>query len=251
MGNKFHERFSIEVGQEEARRRFVNRVENELFDTSIGRSLTKYVVTELGERYISGRSIWYFTQHDFLKTVQAVEALYHVASREYRHATEVEILLILEKTETDIGIRWENGKFIPSGARLLDDRLVNDVLGWLRVKGYENVLAPYQKGISLLLEAQVRPELLQDVITEMYEALEALAKNITGRQERDLSANRELFIKNIKASEGYKKLLSEYIDYANNFRHAAKSGERKPILSLKEVESFVYMTGIFIRLAMD
>jgi hypothetical protein len=44
-------------------------------------------------------------------------------------------------------------------------------------------------------------------------------------------------------------LLKEYIEYANNFRHALKEGEKRPAVSVAEVESFVYLTGIFIRLA--
>jgi hypothetical protein len=54
----------------------------------------------------------------------------------------------------------------------------------------------------------------------------------------------------VNASADYKVLLKDYIDYANKFRHAAKEGTPKPALSPKEVESFIYLTGIFIRLAM-
>ena len=82
------------------------------------------------------------------------------------------------------------------------------------------------------------------------EALEALAKIVTSRPDKDLSANRELFLSKVNASDEYKQLLKGYIDYANRFRHAAREGQRRPELSPKEVESFVYLTGVFIRLAM-
>ena len=80
--------------------------------------------------------------------------------------------------------------------------------------------------------------------------LEALAKTVTGRPDKDLSANREMFLAKVKASDEYKQLLKDYIDYANRFRHAEREGQRRPELSRKEVESFVYLTGVFIRLAM-
>jgi hypothetical protein len=83
----------------------------------------------------------------------------------------------------------------------------------------------------------------------MYEAVEALAKIETGR-DVDLSANCELFVKSVKASEPYKALLKDYIAYANQFRHAPRNKQPRPALSMKETESFVYMTGLFIRLAM-
>jgi len=84
----------------------------------------------------------------------------------------------------------------------------------------------------------------------MYEAVEALAKVVTGRQGKDLSQNRELFISKVDASDAYKVLLKDYIDYANEFRHAEQEGEPKPVMTEREAESFVYLTGIFIRLAM-
>ncbi len=65
------------------------------------------------------------------------------------------------------------------------------------------------------------------------------------------SANRELFISNVKASKEYKKILVEYINYANEFRHASKEGKNKPAISQQEAESFIYLTGLFIRLAVQ
>jgi hypothetical protein len=133
---------------------------------------------------------------------------------------------------------------------VLDDHLVNDPLRWLRSPAYGTVIAPYEKGLSHFLHATKRPELLADVVTDMYEALEALAKIVTSRLDNDFSGNQQLFLRKVKASEAYKLLLKDYIEYANKFRHAAKDKQGKPELSPKQVESFVYLTGVFIRLAM-
>ena len=159
------------------------------------------------------------------------------------------LILLLQQSEFNLGIQWQDGKFIRTGAKLLDDKLINEPLHWLKEKSYESVLTPFSKGLELFLQAQKRPELLADVITDMYESIEALAKFLTGRPEKDLSANRELFLKRIKASESYKIILKDYIDYANEFRHAMEEGKSKPSLSQSEAESFVYLTGLFIRLA--
>ena len=80
--------------------------------------------------------------------------------------------------------------------------------------------------------------------------MEALAKIVTGRPKKDLSANRESFLKQVNASEAYKTILKDYIKYANEFRHAAEEGKQKPVPSRREVESFLYLTGLFIRMAM-
>jgi len=127
---------------------------------------------------------------------------------------------------------------------------VNAPLAWLRRQGYESVVAPFEKSLRHLLGAQRQPEFLADVVTDSYEALEALAKIVTGRQDKDLTANKELFISKVNASVSYKRLLGDYIEYANAFRHAAAEGKPKPQVAYTEVENFVYLTGAFVRLAM-
>jgi hypothetical protein len=150
-----------------------------------------------------------------------------------------------------LGIEWRDGKFVRKGAALLDQKLVNDTLHWLRDSGYDSVLKPFEKGLRHLLEAHIKKDGLSDVITDMYEAVEGLAKKVTGRDKEDLSGNCEAFISKVKASPHYRELLKEYIKYANYLRHAEREGRPKPQLSEREVESFVYLTGIFIRLAMS
>ncbi len=113
------------------------------------------------------------------------------------------------------------------------------------------MLAPFSKGLQHLLESDKRPELGSDVITDMYEALEALAKVVTGRSTRDLSANAELFLSTLGVSDGYRSILKEYIKYANDFRHALEEGKVRSAPPAREVESFVYLTGLFIRLAVQ
>ena len=93
-------------------------------------------------------------------------------------------------------------------------RLGQRTSGWLSNPKHKTVYDPFQKGLSHYLEATNKPERLADVITDMYEAVEALARVITGR-DRDLSTNREMFISRIGASEYCKaeihriKLISE------------------------------------------
>jgi hypothetical protein len=248
---KFEERFGLVVGVDEARERFVNRVHYAIF--------TKFVLTDQYSRYVDavtfglGRPIQFDVSlreivgrvfHDNLKAIEYVRQATHNKS-----ALDQIVAQILGESEVDLGVRWEDGVFVKAGAPLLDDKLVRDVLGWARYKKYETVLAPFEKGLRHFLESTKRPELLSDVVTDMYEALEAVAKIVTER-DADLSSNRERFIKAVRAPDAYKKILKEYIDYGCEFRRAADASEQKPALSPEEVESFVYLTGIFVRFAM-
>jgi hypothetical protein len=44
--------------------------------------------------------------------------------------------------------------FVRTGAKLLDDELVNASLKWLREEKYENVLKPFEKALQHLLESE-------------------------------------------------------------------------------------------------
>lgn len=253
----FHDRFGVELDIVEARRRFVNKVKNRIINYYLSVHTAEHdilwaVADALGEEHDFGLTLGDYIGIDFHKCLCAIEISFTVLQKkDYGGATEIEneIQEILHESETDLGLKWDAGKFVPKGAELLDLELVRKPLRWLKAKRYRSVYEPFQKGLSHFVAASRKPLLLSDVVTDMYEALEALAKIVTDRPTKDLSANAELFIKEIKASAAYKSILKEYVEYANNFRHAIQEGKNKPTLSSSEVESFIYLTGVFIRLA--
>ncbi len=258
MSDNFHERFKIQVNIGEAKGRFVNRVHNAIFsdflysldDTSRTQIRTQ-VLTILGIKEVSypATSLEEYFGKDFWTNVQAVEALFHVVPSHDQGSLARQIAAIMELSEVDLGIRGEKDRFLPAGSPLLDEKLINDVLGCLSPPEFKGVLTPFTKGLEHFLRSMNKPELLPDVVTDMYEAVEALAKLVTGR-DKDLSSNAEAFISKVKLSEDYKPMLKDYINYANKVgRHAGERGQAKAPLSKKEVEAFVYQTGLFIRLA--
>jgi hypothetical protein len=268
MGELFHERFEIEVGVNEAQRRFINRLHNAIFDEfvrTIDLSLrvrtggthdsTNAVVSRMGERKSRKPFSDIVGYDDIYRNLRAVESVWYTllelggARPQWFRMLEGSLGSVMAQAEIDLGFRWLNGKFRRTGAAILDSKLVNDVLGWLPKPQYDPVRKPFEKALEHLLQSDKHPQFRSDVVTDMYEALEALAKIVTGR-DKELSGNRELFIKKVDATGGYKQLLKDYIDYANEYRHAARQARLKPTLSMKEVESFVYLTGLFLRLAM-
>src|SRR5262249_781538 len=144
-----------------------------------------------------------------------------------------------------------NERFLQSGAPELDKALVTDPLNLLAKPEYQGVSDPFKKGLNHFLHSTKKHELLADVLTHMHEALEALAK-IVGKNNNAVSVNRESFISNVDLADPYKRMLKEYIEYANKFgRHAGPQGKPKPLPSRKEVEAFMYLTGLFIRVALS
>ena len=260
----FNERFGIDVGVGETQQRFVNRAFNAVFDYALRAvrnnesaypagfryAIHRYIATALGDRYVVTHAISDYVNGDFRRCLQALEVLYGIlADRPLGQRVSERIAEVVRASEIDLGIDWQPPIFVRTGARSLDERLINDSLHWLREQEYETVLEPYEKGLTHYLEAQSRPNRLTDVVTDMYEAVEALAKVVTGRHNRELSANREIFVSRLGVSEYYKQLLRDYITYANQYRHAAQQDRPRTPPSEPEVESFIYLTGLFIRLA--
>jgi hypothetical protein len=258
---KFHERFKVPVDMEESRRRFINRALNIVFEKFLFDSFTTNersyinlaVLTFLGDRasHTDIPLAELVGDKDYYRLLQAIEAFYEILTNpEHKDALSVIVTNIIEDSEIDLGIAWHKGHFHPGGAKFLDDGLVNDPLDWMRGHDLGAVVQPFEKALGHLMRARKQPELLGDVLTDAYEALEAMAKAVTGR-DVDLSANHEAFVKKVRASEEYRRLLKEYVGYGCRFRHAPSESRPRPVASYSEVESFLYLTGVFIRLAMS
>jgi len=258
----FHQRFNIEVDREEAEKRFINRIINQLdkWFPSLGETgdyggyeyeySRRNIAYRLGQKYERRKPYYEYFRGNLYNCIQALEALYEVfGDSDARKLSEItEDCLSL--SEVDLDIAWRDGSFRSSGAKLLDEDLVNVNLKWLSDFKYQQVLEPFAKGLHHFLEANKEPEKLADTVTDMYEAIEAMAK-IATHNNSDLSANREKFIKILKVNRYYKGMLGDYIDYANQYRHAVSPNEKREIPKRNEVEAFYYITGIFIRLSIQ
>ena len=279
--SNFNERFGIPVDIDQEREKFIARVSNEIFDALPGGQMfykgriiqgevedyhtrVRPIVSFLGKQYQPSGSIHaktkltsYIDIEDFLEVLKTIEAIYatehlweYDTGGKRQGAVEKKVNSILAQSELDIGIRWQDGKFWPKGAELLDENLVNDPLKWLRTNGHSTVVKPFEKALHHFLEAGSRPEILSNVIEDAYKALEALAKIVLDN-DRDISQNREKFVSEIKGKDFHKEILKQYIGYGNKYRHGSKPKSTRPQPSKAEAEFFLYFTGTFLRLAME
>src|SRR3989442_5454048 len=135
---KFHERFGITIDSEEAEKRFVNRIYNEVwFGNSFSSTFEKYeieksIVSDLGKQQDFTAHISTQVGGDFFANLRALESLYVHIDGWLRETLQKTIEQILSQSEIDLGIEWKDGQFYRKGAKLLDDKLVNDVLNWIQ-----------------------------------------------------------------------------------------------------------------------
>jgi hypothetical protein len=151
----------------------------------------------------------------------------------------------LARAPRDIGVRWESGRFYPSGDPLLDRRFVVEPLRWLRERRLDGVYEPFDSALRGLIEAQGSADRLKGVVRDCYESVEHLAKVATGA-DRDLTANLELLISKLKLPRDIASLLKGWIAFGNPYRHG------RPLAGLAAVsperaEEFVYETGLILR----
>lgn len=277
MTQPFHVRFNIDLPIEEARRRFVNRIANRVriiasaicFDDALDRLLWEVEAT-LGEPHSQeigpgkfGEPVFVerwceMVGEDFSRCLSALEGFYkglpgEASTDNYDPVQSLNTAVreTLAESECDVGVSWQNGIFTKKGAELLDEKLVNESLRWLAEPKYENVLIPFQKGLSHFLQGTKEPQRFGDAVTDMYESLEAMAKIATGKPTKELSALQQEFVSKLRLPETCKAMLKEYIDYGCDFRHALEMGQKRAWPLEHEAENFVYLTGLFLRLAIQ
>jgi len=156
----------------------------------------------------------------------------------------------LEMSELDPGIRFDEvgGFFYPSGDKELDEMLVKEPLQNLDDAGYTEVSETWKQGLRALLKSQSDSKELKNAVRDVYEALEAFARIVCKKPKKKLGQLVDIFINALNLNQSYKKILKEYIDYACKFRHPE---DDRPDYDYAEVEAFVYLTGLFIRLGIQ
>lgn len=257
---KFNKIFGLRDSLEKERVHFVQRINQTIFKTiksnpypdnyeHIFRDVC-YLKGLNGDDIINSANGWNYssslivpsfrriTEDDFMETLKILVLLYKSLSGQNLERLNSSIELALSYADTDLGVDWKDGMFYPSGARELDKILIEEAYEWL--VDYPDERRDFMAAISHYTKKQYG-----DVISNAYLVVEGLARKIL-ENNKTLNNNREQLIKLLNLSQQWKSLLSNYINYANEFkRHASdKRGQVNPI----EVEGFLYLTGLLTRL---
>ncbi len=266
---RFNEIFGFEDTVEAERKRFVERVNQAIFhnidtvdcDSYDYEHLIQLVCFDLGinfhdlhqrrvgvginERYLPA-SIRTLTRDDFTETLRVLCALCGriQLGGDTKKGQELLSKLIeaaLSRCTCDIGVRWKDGFFYPSGAEELDTSLIEETLAWL--KDYPDERRDYRTA----LQCYAAGDSLADVIKNCYSAIEGVARKVLAN-ERTLDNNKDELLAKINLSDGWKSLLANYIRYAHDYRHASIGRHE---ITKQEGEAYLYMTGLIIRLAIE
>ncbi len=156
-------------------------------------------------------------------------------------AKQISEAIILSGVDVQLCKRGTEYLFYPSGAELLDIKVVNDTLNWL--EDYPKARAKFHEG--LLLQQRHFP--IRQVIDTMRLALELFIKQYNDN-EKSLENQKEQLGKYLKERnvakeirDMFSSLFSFYTTYINqNVKHNDSCAE-------VESEYIIYLTGTFIR----
>lgn len=281
MNTEFRKRMGLEkIDIDEARKRFLNRV-----DVSILRWLQDnngrifydenfiwWISEELGEAwgdrvktrdYESGFwsdvTLETMTKGEFFQTLLIIEKAYQYIVEDkpgriinrYGFNRQNELInlynfnermnRIILLSETDLGVFWKEGKFYLSGAKELDDALIGDTLEWLSKyqktqKQFSISLDHYKKSLQNVAAGK-------DAITNAYTSIEALTKEVLNN-DKSFDKNSDALVDKLGLIKEYKNIVHYYKQLAHEYgsRHAGSNPTHK------EVEAFVYLTGLLLRL---
>ena len=142
--------------------------------------------------------------------------------------------LEVKQTKTDV-------LFYPTGAKLLDEKLVNDNLDWLSQypKSYETFKSALQEYGTKGKE--------RDIVDKLRLSLELLLKDILHNNKSLENQTKEIgdYLKENNVSTEISSMFWKILDYYSKYQN--NKAKHENAVPLDEVEFILYLTGILMR----
>jgi Glu-tRNA(Gln) amidotransferase subunit E-like FAD-binding protein len=265
MNKEIFARFNIKIDLKESQKRFRNKINNVLFHSHLftGGSFNLQDIRfrfcnayglkfELGKNFQNNYLSDVITFEEYLlRLICIIEILIDEVPDIAKTFYEV-IQKCISESPTDLNLRIVKIKklysIFPKGSELLDDKLVDDSLNILTKSKYESVKVAFEKGLKEYLESSQDKSKLKNCLRDMQLAMDELSKIVL----KDKNVGVKHLIKNENwpktgLNNYFKKMLFEYNEMLDKLsKHSSVSK-----FSEKEVESVIYLTGLFIRLILE
>lgn len=254
---EFDKTFGLLTSIDEEKNRFINRIENSIFNsikTDYGftsySSLFRDVCYLLGEdatdiirqNSFVNTTIPNFTtlsKKDFVQTMRVIVALYKSVSDKPNTQRFITSYVVdaLERANLNLGVKWVDGVFYPTGDKFLDEELIDTSLSLL--DKYPNE----KKDLKIALDSY-NSKNLYGVVENCYIAIEGIGRQLLNNK-KTLDNNKEDLLRLLQFSSYWDKIFLNYLKYAHEYRRHA--GENRHDLKPEEVEGFLYLTCLIIR----
>ena len=190
-------------------------------------------------------------EDDFIKFIQCLQSIFWLDLK-----SEVKKKLYLGFKEDiklsllDIQIKRIEGNniiFYPKGSKLLDEKVVNDVLDWLI--SYPNVQKSFKSALEKYQDKIYQRNLIDDLRLSLELLLKKILNNYVNLENQEKPLGEHLKKKNVpkQLRNMYWKLIDYYAKYQNN---CTKHENKADSMDSSEIEFIIYLTGIFMRFLM-
>ncbi|MCX5848417.1 MAG: hypothetical protein NTW65_03065 [Deltaproteobacteria bacterium] len=258
-------RFNIKIDLKESQKRFRNKVNNILFH-SVLFGKESFDLNKINFQFCNDYGLK-FENYSYAFEIHLSD---NILFEEYllRLICIIEILFekapdiandlcglidkYINESPTDLNLRIVKSKksysIFPKGSELLDDKLVDDSLNILTKLKYESVRIAFEKGLKEYLQSSHDESKMKNCLRDMHLSMDELSIIVL----KDKNVGVKHLIKNENWSKTglnnyYKKMLFEYNDMLDKLSKHSSTTK----FSEKEVESVIYLTGLFIRLILE
>lgn len=249
---KFSERFNLEIDAEEAKHRFMLRMNASFFQSDFYKKdlrhhqdvLAQKAAGSLLEPYRFYTTPQSYIGDDFFRCLQVVEVMFahfhELNDRERVAKIDTLIKEILGHDSIRLALEWKDGRFFPTSPDLLDRSLIEETLTWLAVMDSKPLSEAYAAAIGLFVKNEIKPEAAQELLRTLSNALLLFLKQLSNTVSQDpvsaLLAWSGRFPEN-----SYGRMLAGQV--AEQFKFA----QQNAALSRSDRESLLFLTGTFFR----
>jgi hypothetical protein len=179
------------------------------------------------------------SKKDFVQTLRVLVAIYKCLpnNSKTKNFVSSDIKKSIELANLNLGIKWKDGIFYPTGDSFLDVELIDHALTLL--DKYPNEKTDLKNALE-----SYHAKRLYGVVENCYIAVEGIGRQLLGNK-KTLDNNREDLLKLLQFSKYWDKIFFNYLSFAHEYRRHA--GENRHDLKPEEVEGFLYLTCLIIR----
>ncbi len=254
MNENIYERLGIVSDLKNEQKKFFNRIEVLLSKLDYKIKLTGSLILhsdfidKLAFKLGRGRRNFisaYLNQNDFMQNVIVCQLLLEIMpsyAKELYYFLSDGIMEAFSLSLIDLGVKFKNGYFIKSGVKVLDNKLIFDTLVFLNK--YKTGKKMFEEALRDLLKKDY-----EDAITKAFSAVESITKTILNNKKA-FKNNKEELLKKLSLSQEWKTILLKYEEFANerSSRHGKEETHTKESNNPSEVEAYIYLAGIILRL---
>lgn len=264
---RFNKIFKIDTNLIDEQKKFITRINATIFNPFVvNHSLDReyIIIAEIlcyklginstvlieeihGKKY--GKNFNEYSKVDFHKTLLILVLLIEIVSDKkiIRNRTIADrwlknfkkaIEMALNEAMPILNINFHNDMFYPAGDSTLDYNVIQDAYD--KLIPYDNEKMDLKNAMENLMSGD-----LYGVVGKCYIALEGISK-VFLKNSKTLSNNDKALITKLNFPSGFRTMFNGYMTYAQEYhRHA---GENRHKLNFEDVETFLYLTCVFIRL---